>query len=172
MCCWSRQRLFCTCFQPARASQLLEHSAGLKQLALIWKNRQASRDCGQDSKLFFGVSIPSPFTLPAFLTAASSGGRRAQEPQDHLVLLGPGPDSIGTLMNGAGFSLIASLVPYRMSEQHPGWTWLCFWMALWNQAYLSLNTMVFVASFSFFSFTQGSLWGFYILLTSSDPCEC
>lgn len=81
MCCWSSQRLFHTCFQPTRASQLLERISKLEDIALIWKKTQASRNCRQQRSFArFPLPLLSLLRPSAFLTASSYGSGRAQGP--------------------------------------------------------------------------------------------
>lgn len=171
MCCWSSQRLFHTCFQPTRASQLLEHISKLEDIALIWKKTQASRNCRQQCSFArFPFPLLSLLRPSAFLTASSSGSGRAQGPSG-LAWHQSSQHGEASWMGlaSAPWPSWSHLGGPRGIRKHLGW--LCFWVTLWNPVYLSLNITAFVASFSFFSFAQGRLQGFYIIKLMSVWCQ-
>lgn len=69
----------------------------------------------------------------------SSGSGRAQGPQDYLVLLSPGPASMGSLMNEAGFSPMANLVPLRRYRKGSEWILTLFLNAALKHSLLELD---------------------------------
>lgn len=174
MCCWSSQRLFRTCFQPARSSQLLEHISKLEPLALTWKKSQASRNCGQWALLPGFLSSAFTYLLLLFSLQPIL---EVEEFKDHetsrscLALVLPAQGASWTGLASAPQPAWSRSRGPGGSEKHLGWMWLCFWMPLWNPVYLSLNITLFVASFSFCCFTQGRLQGFYISRLTSVGCQ-